>query len=179
MSTPAESDSWERSVYLQLHRLATRAFSREPTGHSLQPTVLVNDAFMLLLEQKNIDHSDRPRVLAAGAVIIRRLLVDHARRRRAQKRGGGTGRGQEIRSTVEDPTRPFDALDVADALEVLSEESPRVARVVELRFFGGLTGEEIADFLSVSPKTVANDWRYARAWLGQKLSHDEDRDGVG
>ena len=166
--------NWQNSVYDQLHRLAQGALARETPGHSLQPTMLVNDAYLKLLEQKNVDPADRSQVMAAGATIIRRLLVDYARTRKAQKRGGPDGRGIPLQISVADSSNLLDVLELNDALERLGAENPRAGQVVELKFFGGLSGEEIAKQLSVSPRTVNNDWRFAKAWLYRELSAEQE-----
>lgn len=169
-----DRSDWQNSVYDQLHRLAQGALNRETPGHSLQPTMLVNDAYLKLLEQKNVDPSDRSQVMAAGATIIRRLLVDYARTRKAQKRGGPEGRGIPLHISVADSASQLDVLELNDALESLGKENPRAAEVVELKFFGGLSGEEIAEQLDVSLRTVNNDWRFAKAWLYRALSSEHE-----
>ena len=170
---------WQQSIYEQLHQVAERALARERPGHSLQPTLLVNDAYMRLVEQRNVDPADRAQVLAAGATIIRRLLVDYARKRKAEKRGGEAGRGGEISVNVElaGSADTVDVVELSDALDQLSRQSERAAQVVELKFFGGLTGEEIAEQLNASLRTVNNDWRFAKAWLYKVL--DDDSLGPG
>ena len=167
------SVGWQDSVYEQLHQLAERALAKETTGHSLQPTLLVNDAYLRLLEQRNVDPGDRSQVMAAGATIIRRLLVDYARKRKAKKRGGAAGRGNSLNVSVADSAKDMDILELNDALDALGGENPRAARVVEAKFFGGLTAEEIAEQLAVSLRTVNNDWRFAKAWLYRKLGPDQ------
>ncbi len=167
-----DRNDWQNSVYDQLHRLAQGALKRETPGHSLQPTMLVNDAYLKLLEQKNVDPADRSQVMAAGATIIRRLLVDYARTRKAQKRGGPDGRGIPLHISVADSAKQLDVLELNDALEALGAENARAAQVVELKFFGGLSGDEIAEQLGVSLRTVNNDWRFAKAWLYRTLSTD-------
>lgn len=167
----AESDrqrdriDWQNSVYDQLHRLAQGALNHETPGHSLQPTMLVNDAYLKLLEQNNVDPEDRSQVMAAGAVIIRRLLVDYARRRNAKKRGGPEKCRISLPNAEPDAASEIDVLELHDALNVFSENNPRAAKVVELKFFGGLTSEEIAAELNVSSRTVGGDWQFAKAWL--------------
>lgn len=142
MTEPPPEDhgaQWHRSVHDELHLLAAQALTRETPGHSLQPTLIVND---VLLDQRNIDPQDRSQVLAAGAVIIRRLLVDYARKRKAQRRGGADGRGIPLRLPVPDSAKLIDVLELHDALELLGKENPRAAQVVELKFFGGMSSEE-------------------------------------
>ncbi|MGI9473331.1 MAG: ECF-type sigma factor, partial [Rubripirellula sp.] len=159
------------SVYGQLHRLARHALQSERAGHSLQPTLLVNDAYMRLMEQRNLSLDDHSAVMAAGATIIRRLLVDYARKRRSQKRGGKTGRGVPLQPTMAEPRR-HDVLEISDAIEQLGIHHCRAAQVVDLKFFGGLTCEEISHQLDVSVRTVKNDWRFAKAWLHRELGSE-------
>lgn len=170
------ANNWQQSIYDQLHQLAERALAGESPGHSLQPTLLVNDAYVRLLEQKNVDPADRSLVIAAGATIIRRLLVDYARRRKAKKRGGAGGRGIPLHISVSNDANPLDILHLNDALEALGKKSARAAQVVELKFFGGLSGEEAARQLGVSLRTVNSDWRFAKAWLYRELGPEDDRD---
>jgi RNA polymerase sigma-70 factor (ECF subfamily) len=167
-------ENWHSSVYAQLHRIAARALQRESPGHSLQPSLLVNDAYLRLLEQRNISPDDRSAVMAAGATIIRRLLVDYARKRKSQKRGGEKGRGKGLHLSIADNANHLDVLELNDALEALGNQRPRAAQVVELKFFGGLTSEEIGDQIGVSLRTVKSDWRFAKAWLYRELGSDQD-----
>ncbi|MDA0808610.1 MAG: ECF-type sigma factor [Planctomycetota bacterium] len=171
---------WDQSIYDELHRLAEKALSRERDGHSLQPTLLVNDAYLRLQEQENLSTANRSLLLAAGATIIRRLLVDYARGRKRLKRGGPDGRGVPLHISVADDAKGLDVLELNDALDALATEMPRAARIVELKFFGGLTGEEIAEQLDVSLRTVNNDWKFAKAWLYRELgpeAESKDHDG--
>ena len=154
-----------RSLYDALHEIATRELRRERPGHSMQPTLLVHDAYMRLLQQRNIDQGRRTAVLAAGAKIIRRLLVDYARARKAQKRGGEHGRAVPLSVSLAEERDGLNMVDLHESLELLEKEHARASMVVELRFFGGLTWEEIGAELQVSAGTVSNDWKYAKAWL--------------
>ena len=169
-----EEEKWHPSVYEQLHQIAEKALKCESPGHSLQPTLLVNDAYLRLLEQRNVNPEDRSAVMAAGANIIRRLLVDYARKRKALKRGGEKGRGKGLHLSIVGDANLLDVLELNDALEKLSEQRPRAAQVVELKFFGGLTGEEISEQIGVSLRTVKSDWRFAKAWLYRELGSDQD-----
>tara|TARA_R110002072_G_scaffold13481_1_gene56623 strand:- start:42555 stop:43097 length:543 start_codon:yes stop_codon:yes gene_type:complete len=169
-----QSAHWNQSIYDQLHGLAEKALSRERAGHSLQPTLLVNDAYLRLQEQENLDSANRSLMLAAGATIIRRLLVDYARGRKRLKRGGNDGRGIPLHISVADDAKGLDVLELNDALEALASEMPRAARIVELKFFGGLTGEEVAAQLDVSLRTVNNDWKFAKAWLYRQLGPESE-----
>ncbi|QDV69809.1 RNA polymerase sigma factor [Rosistilla carotiformis] len=176
--TPEKNDAneWDPSIYDELHRMAEKALAGERAGHSMQPTLLVNDAFLRLQDQRNVDPGDRSMMLAAGATIIRRLLVDYARQRKRQKRGGKDGRGIPLHVSVADNAKGLDVLILNDALEALAKELPRAARIVELKFFGGLKGEEIAEQLNISLRTVNNDWKFAKAWLYRELGPDDEND---
>lgn len=169
-----EEHTWQPSVYGQLHQIAEKALQRERPGHSLQPTLLVNDAYMRLLDQRNIRPDDRSAVIAAGATIIRRLLVDYARKRKSRKRGGENGRGIPLHVSISDNANHLDVLELNEALESLADQRPRAAQVVELKFFGGLTGEEAAEQIGVSLRTVKSDWRFAKAWLYRELGNNHD-----
>lgn len=173
-SRRSNTSPWHSSIYEQLHQCAQKALANERPGHSLQPTLLVNDAYMRLLEQRNVDLADRSQVMAAGATIIRRLLVDYARARKAQRRGGVDGRGVPLHVSVADSANDLDVVELNDALEALAKQNVRAAQVVELRFFGGLSGEEIAQQLGISLRTVNNDWRFAKAWLYRTLGSDQE-----
>ena len=145
-------------------------------GHSLQATALVNEAYVRLVDGTVVDWQDRAHFLAVAARIMRRILVDHARARGARKRGGGDARvtfDEALLVTVE-PRENFVALD--DALEALAKFDERKSRVVELRFFGGLSVEETAAVLKVSVDTVMRDWRLAKAWLQSEMrgEHQDD-----
>ena len=164
---------WQQSVYEDLRAIAHGAMANEQAGNSVQATLLANDAYLKLLQQSNIDPADRSQLRAAGAVIIRRLLVDYARARQAEKRGGRQNPKIQLHVSVPDSARPIDILELNDVLEVLRKENERAAEVVDLKFFGGLSGEEIAELLNVSLRTVNNDWRFAKAWLYRALSGEK------
>ena len=146
-------------------------------GHSLQATALVNEAYVRLVDGKAVEWQDRAHFLAVAARVMRRILVDHARARHAQKRGGEGVRVtfDEALVVTDDPRQNFVALD--DALEALAKFDQRKSRVVELRFFGGLSVEETASVLDVSPDTVMRDWRLAKAWLQGEMRGDHLDDG--
>ncbi len=156
-------------LYGDLRRLAQSHFGRESSGHTLQATAVVNELYLLLLDQKRVSWRNREQFLAVAATLMRRILVDHARKRRAAKRGGGDVvlALDESLGVPESDNPDLVALD--DALEALASLSPRQSRVVEMRFFGGLTIEETASVLGVSPATVKLDWTLARAWLFLEL----------
>ena len=169
-----KTEDWNQSIYDQLHQIAEQALASETPGHSLQATLLVNDAYLRLLDQRNVTFDDRATVLAAGATIIRRILVDYARKRKRLKRGGDQGRGNPLHLSVADVANQMDVLELNDALEVFADLRPRAAHIVELKFFGGLTSAEIADEIGVSIRTVKNDWRFAKAWLYRELGSDSE-----
>jgi RNA polymerase sigma-70 factor, ECF subfamily len=164
------------AMQAELHDLAHRQLARERANHTLQTTALVNEAFLRLVEQRNLASADRPTFLAAAAQTIRRVLVDHARARQRQKRGGGAVLMSLNDAEHADRSRGVDVLDLHAAMEDLAADHPRAARVVELRFFAGLSIEETAAALNVSPRTVAGDWSFARAWLRRAMaSYDQQR----
>ncbi len=153
-------------AYEALRRLAASYLSRERAGHTLQPTALVHEAFLRLA---NSAFSDPTHFRAAAAIAMRRILVDHARTKGAQKRGGDRLRITLIEGvTADEPELDLLALD--EALDELGRASPRRARIVELRYFGGLTVPEVADSIGVSTRTVEGDWLFARAWLRKRLA---------
>jgi len=145
----------------------------ERAGHSLQATALVNEAYLRLVDAKHVAWKDRTHFLAVSARVMRRILVDHARARQYQKRGGDAVRVtfDEGLAVTSEPSLDFVALD--DALEALTKFDVRKSRVIELRFFGGLSVEETASVLKVSPATVMGDWRLAKAWLQREMRTNE------
>ena len=165
---PGASDRLAAAVLDDLHRIAQAAMRRERDGHTLQPTELVDEAFVRLVGQRSVSWQNRAQFFAVAARTIRRILVDHARHRRRQKRDHGI-RVTLDESISEAPARSLDLLALDDALERLDAAAPRQARVVELRFFGGLEIEEAAHALGVSPATVKRDWTFARAFLLRSL----------
>ena len=148
----------------------------ERAGHSFQATALVNEAYLRLVDANDVAWHDRAHFLAVAARVMRRILVDHARTRGAQKRGGGAARVtfDEALAVANEPREDFVALD--DALEALAAFDMRKSRVIELRFFGGLSVEETATVLKVSPATVMGDWRLAKAWLQREMRGDRSHD---
>ena len=148
----------------------------EHAVHSLQATVLVNEAYLRLVDAKTLAWHDRAHFLAVAARVMRRILVDHARARRAQKRGGPATRVtfNEALVVTNEPREDFVALD--DALEALAKFDDRKSRAVELRFFGGMTVEETASVLKVSPQTVMLDWQLAKVWLQREMRGDRPHD---
>jgi len=142
---------------------------RERSGHTLQPTALVHDAYVRLAEGGTTDWRDRTHFLAVASTVLREVLVDHGRRRTAAKRGGGWCRISLDEAEDGAADRTVDILALDETLTELARHHPRAARVVELRFFGGLSVEEAAQALELSAGTVKLDWRFARAWLNHKL----------
>jgi RNA polymerase sigma-70 factor (ECF subfamily) len=167
------ADRLANVVYDELHRLSRAAMRRENAGHTLQPTALVNEAFVRLVDQRNITWQNRAHFFAVAAQTIRRILVDHARRRRRLKRDHGV-RVTLDEAIAEAPTRSLDLISLDEALTRLHELSPRQGRVVELRFFGGLDIEQTAQALDISPATVKRDWTFARAMLLRLLEAPPD-----
>lgn len=159
-------------VYQELHDVAERFLQKERKGHTLQPTALVHEAYLRLVDQNRVDWRGRTHFVAAGAAMMRRILIDHARTKRRSKRGGGWGRVALDEAAGPETKGEVELLDLIDAIEALAAVDPDQARVVELRFFGGLTVEEVADFLGVSKRKVEADWTHAKAWLAAKLSRD-------
>jgi len=157
-------------VYNELHRLARRYMSRERKGHTLQTTALINEAYVRLIDQKNVHWANRSHFFAISAQIMRRILIDHARRHAYAKRGGGAKQVslEDVATVASDQSRELLRLD--EALKSLAELDPRRSQVVELRYFGGLNNEEIAGVLQISENTVTRDWNMARAWLYQQLT---------
>jgi RNA polymerase sigma factor (TIGR02999 family) len=163
-------------VYDEMRRLAGGYLRKESPGHTLQPTALAHEAYLRLLDQRQVSWQNRAHFMGLAAQAMRRILTDHARRRDAQKRGGGAVHVAlgDFQGSDEEPSRASDPLgvsaeDLDAALDRLAELDARQAKVVELRFFTGLTIEEAAEVLVVSPATVKRDWTLARAWLHREL----------
>ncbi|MEM7354644.1 MAG: ECF-type sigma factor [Acidobacteriota bacterium] len=167
---PQALDELMPYVYDELHRMARRQFQREIGGHTLQPTALVNEAYLRFKGQRQVSWRNKAEFFAVAAKLIRRVLVDHARRRKRLKRGGGALRMplDDVIGLVEAKAPSFVALD--DALEALASFAPRQSHIVELRIFGGLTLEEVARLLEIGRTTVHRDWNAALLWLRRELS---------
>jgi RNA polymerase sigma factor (TIGR02999 family) len=153
----------------ELHRLARHYMRGEHVGHTLQATALINEVYLRLIDWRNVRWQDRAHFFAVSARLMRRTLVDHARRSRFRKRGGDVERISLDEAVIASPGRSADLIAIDDALVRLSEFDARKGKVVELRFFGGLTVEEIAEVLGTSPRTVKREWSLARAWLYTEL----------
>jgi RNA polymerase sigma factor (TIGR02999 family) len=159
-------------VYDQLRALAGGFLRRESAGHTLQPTALVHEAYLRMVDQAAVDLTDRTHFLALAAQMMRRVLVDHARGRRAAKRGGKWRQVALDDALVLSSKRGLDVLALNEALERLATLSERQGRIVEMRFFGGMTIEEVARELDLSTTTVEDEWCLARAWLRHRLTKD-------
>jgi len=159
-------------VYDHLRQLAGAYMSREAAAHTLQPTAVVHEAYMRLVDQSRVSWKGKTHFFAVGAQVMRRVLVDHARRRGAVKRGGELRRVTlaAAEEPFSDGLAPEELLALDEALDRLAELDPRASRAVTLRFFGGLTVEQVAEALGVSKRTAEGDWRHARAWLRRELS---------
>jgi RNA polymerase sigma factor (TIGR02999 family) len=160
-------------VYDELHRLAAHYMRGERPGHTLQTSALVNEAYMRLAGHEEIQWQDRAHFFAIAAQAMRRILVDHARRRGNQKRGGDAHKVALDEALIVSADRAADVVALDDALARLAEIAPRKSQLVELRFFGGMSIEETAEVLKVSPGTVMRDWTFAKAWLLREITGGE------
>jgi RNA polymerase sigma factor (TIGR02999 family) len=157
-------------VHAELRQIAARCMARERPGHTLQPTALVNEVYLRLVDVERVHWQNRTHFLAMAARLMRRILVDFARSRRYQKRGGGGERVTFDETLVVDIGRGHDLLALDDALDELARVDARQSQIVVMRFFAGLTVEEIAGVLGISAATVMRDWKLAKAWLLRELS---------
>ena len=153
----------------ELRRIAGAYFVRENREHTLQPTALVNEAYVRLIDQRRVDWQNRAHFFAVAARLMRRILVDHARGRHRAKRGGGKPNITLDEGLILSPERSAEIIALDEALANLSSMDARKGQVVEMRFFGGMTAEETAQALNISPNTVMRDWRLAKAWLHREL----------
>ena len=156
-------------VYGELHRLAHRYMLRERVGHTLQTTALVNEAYLKLIDASKVPWQNRAHFFAISAGLMRRILVDFARTRGSRKRGGDVRKLELDESRVAAPERNSDLIALDSALTSLAAIDPRQARVVELRYFGGLEVEETAEVLGISPRTVKREWAVAKLWLLREM----------
>jgi len=157
------------AVYAELHRIARRYMNLEKADHVLQTTALVHEAYIRLVDSKQQHWRNRAQFFAVSAEIMRQILVDFARARRSRKRGGEAHRVSLHEARVLSDEKDIDLVDLNDAIDALAAFDKRKSRVVEMRFFGGLSTEEIAEILKVSPNTVLSDWTFAKAWLCREL----------
>jgi len=160
-------------VQPELHRLAHHYMSRERAGHTLQTTAILNEAYLRMVDNTKPLWQNRTHFVAAAAQLMRRIMVDHARERYSLKRGGGALKVTLDEAALVTATRSEELLALDEALETLAVQDPRKSQIVELRYFGGLTVEETADFLKLSQRTVEREWTMAKAWLYRALSEEE------
>jgi RNA polymerase sigma factor (TIGR02999 family) len=164
-------------VYGELHRLAAAYLRRERPNHTLQSTALVHEAFMRLVNQQDVEWRNRAHFYAIAAQMIRRILVDYARSQRAEKRGAGAVKLELDEALAVPQKSDVDLLGLNDALERLAEMDPRQGRIVELRFFAGLSIEETAEVMQLSPASIKREWNSARAWLFRDLTRNPGAQG--
>jgi RNA polymerase sigma factor (TIGR02999 family) len=169
-SRPGADDELFRLVYAELRRLASAQMRRQPRGHTLQPTALVNEAYLRLMRGPEVPWGDRAHFFTAAARAMRTILVDFARRRAAAKRGGGRRRVPLDETAHAGRHAAEEIVAVHEALEKLEAVDPQGSRVVQLRFFGGLTAEETARVMDLAPSTVYRVWEHARTWLFREIS---------
>ena len=165
----AAQDRLTALVYKELHGMARRYMKNERPGITLQTTALVNEAYLRLVDVKNVDWQHRAQFFALSAQIMRRILVDAARARKAGKRGGGAVKIDLDEPSVLSSQPDTLILNLDEALQALTKLAPRQAKVVELRYFGGMTEQEAAEALKTSPRTVRRDWQFAKTWLTREL----------
>jgi RNA polymerase sigma factor (TIGR02999 family) len=156
-------------LYGELHRMAKRHMKNERAGNTLQPTALVNEVYLRLVDLEKVDWQHRAQFFALSAQIMRHVLVDAARARRSRKRGRGAVMVSLDEALLLSPEHDVSLLALNDALDALSQVAPRQAEVIELRYFGGMSEEETAEVMKTSPRTVSRDWHFARAWLMRQL----------
>ena len=157
-------------VYGELRRVARRSLRRERPNHTLSGTALVNEVYLQLVDQAAVQWQNRAHFFGIAANLMRQILVQHARRHQTAKRGGGQYLLALDEDAVVTPERPVDLVALDEALSNLAERDERKSRIVELRFFGGLSTEETAEVLDISPRTVKREWRLAKAWLYHELT---------
>ena len=160
-------------VYSELRRLASRYMGRERPDHTLETTALINEAYLRLINQQSVQWQDRAHFFAVSAQNMRNILVDHARRYQASKRGAGARKVALDEQAVFNQQRAAELIALDDALKALAIADPRQSQIVELRFFGGLSIEETAEVMKLSPPTIVREWRMAKAWLRTAISRNE------
>jgi len=160
-------------VHQELRRIARRHMAGERSSHTLQTTALVNEAYLRLVGSQKVRWQDRAHFFAISAQLMRRVLVDHARSRNYQKRGAGERPVTLIEHLDRAPQKSLDLVALNEALDALAALDPRKGKVVEMKFFGGLSVEEMAEVLKVSPQTILRDWKLAKAWLWRELEKDQ------
>jgi len=166
-------------IYDELHRQAARYMRRENSGHTLQTTALVNEVYCKLIDQKNVHWQNRAHFFGIAAQLMRRILIDHARRRLCKKRGGVAKKIVLDESSIVPQKQAGELIFLDKALTRLEQFDPRKSRIVEMKFFGGLTTEEIAEVEQLSTSTVEREWRKAKAWLYDEVEHGEMENEAG
>jgi RNA polymerase sigma-70 factor (ECF subfamily) len=169
----AALDKLTSLVYDELHRLAHKYISHERPCHTLQTTALMNEAYLRLVEKKDIHWENRAHFFAVSAQVMRRILVDYARRSQSAKRGGAVQRVTLDEGALVSRERAAELVALDEAMCGLAQDHPRPTQVVELRYFAGLNNKEIAEVLNISEATVERDWRFARAWLYREVRHED------
>src|SRR2546423_2502412 len=160
-------------VYEELRRLAHRYMNREQPGNTLQTTALVNEAYLRLVKRKSVRWQNRAHFFAVAAQVMRHILIDHAREHHYAKRGGDARKISLDQVTLMSPERAKELIALDEALEALARIDPRKSRIVELRYFGGMTIEEVAEVLKIAPVTVQREWRAAKAWLYKAVTSED------
>jgi RNA polymerase sigma-70 factor (ECF subfamily) len=171
---PRAADQLMPLVYAELRAIARVCFHGQGTNHTLEPTALVHEAYLKLVKADEIDWQGRSHFFALSARAMRQILVDHARRKQRLKRSGGITRIELREDMAISPQRDEDLLAVDEALNELEKLDPQQAKIVELRFFGGLTVQEVADYLNMSKRTVEREWTMIRAWLRHTLQQSNE-----
>ncbi len=161
-------------VYDELRSLAARHLRRERPGHTLQATALAHETYLRLVDQTRVHWSGRAHFLAVAATLMRRILVNHEKARRREKRGGGAARAALTEGALQTPAESLDLLALDEALSRLATIDPQQCRIVELRFFGGLTVEEVSQVVGTSERTVHREWTFAKAWLRGEISKGDE-----
>ncbi len=169
-------EDWTSLLYSELRRLAGHYMRQERGDHTLQATALVHEVYLRIVDQRGVQWENRNQFMGVAAQLMRRILLDYGRSHRAAKRGGDAGKVFLEEATVLGKTVPADIVALDEALIRLAEIDPEQARLVELRFFGGLSIEEAAGVLEVSPATVKRNWRVAKAWLARELQRGQGQD---
>lgn len=175
-ATEQDLAEWMSFLYSELRRLASYYLQRERGNHTLQATALVHEAYLRLVDQRQVRWENRNQVMGIAAQLMRRVLLDYSRGHQAAKRGGDVNKVYLEEASLVSKTRPADVVAVDEALNKLAVLDPQQARLVELRFFGGLSIEETAGVLEISPATVKRNWSVAKAWLARELRRGRDQD---
>ena len=166
-------------VYPELRRIAKRQMARENPDHTLQTSALINEAYLKLVDREKVDWQNRAHFFAVSAQVMRHILIDHARKYLYNKRGAGAQHVPLEEATIVEEKRSADLVALDEALNALTTLDPRRTQIIELKFFGGLNAEEIAEVMGISPSTVQREWRAAKAWLHHTMTHQTHNDLIG